>query len=71
MFDGQKDNEVISSKYIGMIYYGTAKAPNGRRHSPARMLRVGQGSTSNCSIQYLVKKKTVTKHNHIVCAYSV
>ena len=31
------------------------RAPHGCRHSPAPMLRVGQGSTSTCSIQYLVK----------------
>ena len=31
--------------------------------SPAPMLRVGQGSTSNCSIQYCGGVKKVTTHN--------
>ena len=36
-------------------YIHITRAPHGCRHSPALMLRVGQGSTSNCSIQYLVE----------------
>ena len=28
------------------VFYKSTRAPHGRRHSPAPMLRVGQGSTS-------------------------
>ena len=37
----------------------STRAPRVCRHLPAPMLRVGQGSTSNCSIQYLIEDKTL------------
>ena len=46
------------------------RAPHGCRHSPARMLRVGQGNTSDCSIPYSMESKKVTSHVNIVYAYS-
>ena len=39
---------------VSIIYI---RAPHGCRHSPAPMLRVGQGSTSTCSIQYSTGSK--------------
>ena len=51
-----KDNYTVFEELQG-LRMGAGEAP---------MLRVGQGSTSNCSIQYLVEKKT-SPHTIIVC----
>ena len=40
---------------VATIITDSTRAPHGCRHTPAPMLRVGQGSTSNCSSQYLVE----------------
>ena len=52
------------------MYITHARAPHGYRHSLAPMLRVEQGSISNCSIQDLVEQKK-TPHTIMVCVYSM
>ena len=42
------------------------RAPLGCRHSPAPMLRVGQGSTSTYLIQYLTESKNRYYETHSV-----
>ena len=59
------DQIPVPSTEIIILYIYT-RDPHGCRHSPAPMLRVGQGSTSNCSIQYSIESKNRYHTTHVL-----